>query len=109
MIVAGNARTDARERGWFIGPFMGPPGSPLHADAVEVKWDDLAAGQTRAQWGSSDLWSLSVLVRGRFRLHFADRVHLLAREGDFVRWGPGVLHWWEAEDDSLVLTVRWVP
>ena len=31
----------------------------------------------------------------------------LEREGDYVRWGPGIVHSWQAEDDSAVITV-WI-
>jgi quercetin dioxygenase-like cupin family protein len=32
---------------------------------------------------------------------------LLERQGDYVVWGPGVDHSWRAEEESVVLTVRW--
>ena len=32
---------------------------------------------------------------------------VLSREGDYVRWVPGTDHTWKAEQDSVVLTVRW--
>jgi hypothetical protein len=31
----------------------------------------------------------------------------LAEPGDYVLWGRGVDHSWEAEQDSVVLIVRW--
>jgi quercetin dioxygenase-like cupin family protein len=31
----------------------------------------------------------------------------LTRPGDYVVWGPGVDHSWRAEQDAVVLTVRW--
>jgi quercetin dioxygenase-like cupin family protein len=32
---------------------------------------------------------------------------LLEREGDYVMWGAGVDHTWRAEEDSIVITIRW--
>jgi quercetin dioxygenase-like cupin family protein len=31
----------------------------------------------------------------------------LQRQGDYVVWGKGTDHSWQAEDDSTVITVRW--
>jgi quercetin dioxygenase-like cupin family protein len=32
---------------------------------------------------------------------------VLTRPGDYVLWGPGVDHSWLAEQESVVVTVRW--
>ena len=32
---------------------------------------------------------------------------LLTREGDYVLWEPGEPHYWVAEEDTLIFTVRW--
>ncbi|WP_374005171.1 hypothetical protein [Streptomyces ipomoeae] len=32
---------------------------------------------------------------------------MLERQGDYVVWGRGVDHSWVAEEESVVLTVRW--
>jgi hypothetical protein len=32
---------------------------------------------------------------------------LLARQGDYAMWGPGIDHHWSADEESVVLTVRW--
>jgi hypothetical protein len=31
----------------------------------------------------------------------------LTRQGDYVTWGPGIAILWQAESDSVVITVRW--
>src|SRR2546427_161524 len=36
-----------------------------------------------------------------------DRGTALERPGDYVVWGPGIDHIWQAEADSVVITVRW--
>ena len=51
--------------------------------------------------------SLSILVRGRFRLTFPDGEALLVTPGDYALWPPGVAHGWTAEEDCVVVTVRW--
>jgi quercetin dioxygenase-like cupin family protein len=51
--------------------------------------------------------TLSILVKGRFRLQFPEQEILLSREGDYALWLPGVPHYWSAEEDSVIVTVRW--
>jgi quercetin dioxygenase-like cupin family protein len=51
--------------------------------------------------------ALLVLISGRFRVELPDRSVLLERPGDYVVWGHGVDHTWWADEESVVLTVRW--
>ena len=104
----GNAAEVAqRSRGWFLGHFM-PAGHTLQSEDVELKWFTHARGETRAEWSpASPVRTLNVLVRGRFVLLFPEREVCLAREGDFVLFGPGVPHSYRSEEESVVLTVRW--
>jgi hypothetical protein len=95
-------------RGWFVGHFMGRPEHPLWSRDVELKWGVHRRGDRRPEVAPGDgATALSVLVSGRFVLEFAERERVLARPGDFVLWPPGVAHGWRAEEDSVVLTVRW--
>ncbi len=48
-----------------------------------------------------------VLISGRFLMRFPGRDVLLERQGDYVVWGRGTGHSWCAEEESVVLTVRW--
>ncbi len=109
-VVSGHAATDgAGYRGWIVGHFL-PDGDPRATADVEVKWSVYAGGESRAGWGVNDrAHTLAVLVRGRFRLRFPDRDVLLAQEGDYVLWRPGVPHFWQAEAPAIVLTIRWPP
>ena len=50
---------------------------------------------------------LLLLIRGRFRLDLSVGSVTLEREGDYAVWGPGIDHCWQAEEDSIVITVRW--
>lgn len=65
-------------------------------------------GDERAHWVTGeDRTALQVLVSGRFRVDFPGRSVVLAEQGDYVVWGRGVDHSWYAEEESVVLTVRW--
>lgn len=84
-----------------------PPGDPRHSEAVEIKWGAHPRGEHRAQWVTGEIrTALIVLVSGLFRIEFRDRSVLLSRSGDYVVF-DGVDHSWYAEEDSVVLGVRW--
>jgi hypothetical protein len=110
-VVTGNAAAEDPGRyGWFVGHFVPSPpgGDPRATSAVEVKWAVYDGGETRDGWGTNlKATTLAVLVRGRFRLRFPDRDVLLAEEGDYVLWEPGVPHHWTAESAAVVLSLRW--
>lgn len=66
------------------------------------------AGDERERWATAERrTALLVLISGRFRLDFPERSVVLAEQGDYVLWGRGVDHSWYAEEDAVVLTVRW--
>jgi quercetin dioxygenase-like cupin family protein len=48
-----------------------------------------------------------ILVSGRIRIDVSVGTFLLARQGDYLVWGPGIDHSWRAEEDSVAVTVRW--
>ncbi|MEV7419894.1 signal peptidase I [Streptomyces sp. NPDC089919] len=107
-VYVGNAGRDAPlDRGWLLGHFK-DPGDPRRSEDVEIKWGVHPRGERRARWVRGEhRTALQVLVSGRFRLEFPGRSVVLAEQGDYVVWGKGVDHSWEAEEDSVVLTVRW--
>jgi len=107
-VYVGSAGKDAAmDRGWLLGHFK-EQGDPRHSDAVEVKWGVHSRGEQRAQWVKGEMrTALLVLITGRFRLEFPGRSVVLERQGDYVVWGQGVDHSWFAEEDSVVITVRW--
>jgi hypothetical protein len=108
-ILAGNAYQDgSHHRGWFIGHFFDPSTSIRYSQAVEVKWSVVKAGEEKAQWTMSEqATTLCILIRGKLRLKFPAQDRILCHEGDYVLWSPGVSHGWVAEEDSLVLAIRW--
>jgi hypothetical protein len=108
-VVTGNAGDQATNetRGWFVGHFIAPDDS-RHTGAVEVKWGVHRAGECRQSLAPGDTsTSLSILVRGRFLLMFPDGEVILEAPGDYALWLPGVAHTWMAEEESVVVTVRW--
>ena len=107
-VYVGKAGKDAAlDRGWLLGHFK-EHDDPRHSDAVEVKWGVHPRGEQRTQWVKGEVrTALLVLITGRFRMEFPGRSVLLEEQGDYVVWGQGVDHSWVAEDESVVLTVRW--
>lgn len=107
-VYVGKAGKDAAlDRGWLLGHFK-ERDDPRHSQAVEVKWGVHPKGDERARWVEGEVrTALLVLVSGRFRMEFPGRSVLLEEQGDYVVWGRGVDHSWFAEEESVVLTVRW--
>ncbi|HEX5594948.1 MAG TPA: signal peptidase I [Micromonosporaceae bacterium] len=108
-VYVGNAGTDgAGNAGWLLGHFMPAGVDVQHSTDVEVKWGVHPRGDRRAQWVTGEKrTALLVLVSGRFHVQLRDRTVLLAKQGDYILWGPGVDHAWWAQEESIVLTVRW--
>jgi hypothetical protein len=106
-IYVGSAAQDAlANRGWLLGHFM-PEGDLRHSTDVEIKWGAHPRGDERATWVTGETrTAVIVLVSGRFRLNFRDRNVLLAEPGDYVVFS-GVDHSWYAEEESIILGVRW--
>ena len=126
MFTGGNAVADGTPfHSWFVGNLKGwttsglsagPPGFGLRTSStVEMKWGTHRTGEQRPEWaGCSDKMTMSLLVRGRFRLRFRSpgnrseiTEHLLAREGDYAIWGTEAEHTWIVEEDAVIFTVRW--
>ncbi|MEU9139946.1 signal peptidase I [Streptomyces sp. NPDC048404] len=107
-VYVGNAGKDAAlDRGWLLGHFK-DASDPRHSEAVEIKWGVHPQGDERALWVTGEeRTALLVLISGRFRVELPGRRVLLAEQGDYVVWGRGVDHSWFAEEESVVLTVRW--
>lgn len=107
-LYVGNATIDAAaDYGWLLGHFK-PEGDVRHSEDVEIKWGVHPRGDERAKWATGEVrTALLVLVSGRFRMEFPGRDVVLEKQGDYVLWGPGVDHSWYAEEESIVMTVRW--
>lgn len=106
----GNAADDApQHRGWLVGHFINTDTGGVRSNgAVEIKWAKHPAGDTRDQWTKDDTRTTVVLlIQGRFRVELDTGTARLERQGDYVMWGPGIDHSWHAEQDSIVLVIRW--
>jgi len=107
--TAGNATDDSLDtRGWLVGHFIDPTECVRATTAVEVKWAHHPAGDRRSAWTKDDQrTTLVILISGKFRVDLTGGGKTLSRQGDYVMWGPGVDHSWQALAGSVVLTVRW--
>jgi quercetin dioxygenase-like cupin family protein len=105
----GNAAEDTKDtRGWLLGHFMDPAEGVRHSKDVEIKWATHPAGEQRHEWTADDQrTTLVVLVQGEFRVDLTEGSKVLATQGDYVLWGPGIDHSWEALTDAVVMVVRW--
>jgi quercetin dioxygenase-like cupin family protein len=105
----GNATADGDPyRGWLLGHFISPEDGVRKTDALEIKWGVHPAGQERPEWTDEETrTTLVLLVKGKFRVDLAVSSVVLEKEGDYLLWGPGINHSWQAEDDSVVVTIRW--
>ena len=104
----GNAAADSTaQQDWLVGHFVRPETSLRHSREIELKWGTHRAGEERAEWAAPTTTTISILVRGRMRIRLRDREFVLQREGDYLMLGPDTPHTWRAEEDSLILTVRW--
>jgi len=109
----GNAAADqVRGTGWFVGQFVPPELGPRHQTAVELKWAVHPKGEQRRHGAEANhnATTISVLVHGELRttFHIGGTLHVftLHRQGDYVIFGPQIIHSWEALSDSLALSVR---
>jgi hypothetical protein len=104
----GNAVVDGEERrGWLVGAFMDAGDVRMSTD-VEIKWGIHPAGDWRETWfEQEDRTTVLMLVSGRFRIDLSVGSALLYEQGDYATWGPGIGHSWRAEEDSVVVTIRW--
>jgi len=108
----GNAEADQlRGSGWFVGQFIPAELGLRHQTDVELKWGIHPDGEKRARpWASQHSTTIAVLIEGALKLTFevggAQREITLRTKGDYVAFGPDVVHSWEAVGDTIVLTVR---
>jgi hypothetical protein len=109
----GNAAVDQlRNTGWFIGQFVPAELGLRHQTDVELKWGLHTDGEKRSHpLANGNATTISVLIRGgvlrvTFDVGGTPQVVTLRKEGDYVVFGPDVVHFWEAEGEPIVLSVR---
>ena len=109
----GNAAVDqVRGTGWFVGQFVSPDLGPRHQTDVELKWAVHPDGDRRMHGAEANrnATTISILIRGSLRTTFdiggTSHVVTLAKQGDYVIFGPDIVHSWEALGETVVLSVR---
>ncbi len=108
----GNAEVDqVRGTGWFVGQFVPAELGLRRQTEVELKWGFHPDGDKRPQpWANQNATTISVLIKGSLRITFyfdgTEQEVMLRTEGDYVAFGPGVIHSWEAFGETIVLSVR---
>ncbi len=112
--------------GWFVGSFdeirAGGYNGLRASDDVEVKWYEHPKGQESGVRPISKGLSLSILVDGLFGIWFCEpepgddakptgdwKQFILKDRGDYLIWGPGLFHKWQAIEPSIILSVRPTP
>jgi hypothetical protein len=110
LVSNGNATKDGN-RGWFVGQFVPQSLGLAHQRTLEIKWGRHAKGERRQRFAKSvTATTISILVGGSFitRVRLPDGIREIAltAPGDYIAFGPGVDHSWEAPEDALVITVR---
>jgi hypothetical protein len=108
----GNAKVDqAPGAGWFVGQFIPAEFGLRHQTDVELKWGVHPDGEKRPQpWANQNGTTISVLIEGSLKITFyvdgGQKEVMLRTKGDYVAFGPEVVHSWEAVGDTIVLSVR---
>ena len=108
----GNAEVDqVRGSGWFVGQFVSADLGLRRQTDLEVKWGVHPDGDKRpAPWANRNGTTLSVLVEGQLRVTFhvdgTETDVTMKTKGDYVMFGPDVVHSWEATGHTIVLSVR---
>ncbi len=109
-VVRGNAHVDGRSHGsWFVGHFVDVEQMNLRkTDQAEVQLRRHPEGNRKEGWARNHkACTLVILIRGRFVVEFQEGEVVLGEEGDYALWPPDLPHSWRAEEETLVVTVRW--
>ena len=108
----GNAALDqVHGTGWFVGQFVPPELGLRHQTDVELKWGIHKDGDKRSQpWANGNATTISILIQGTlhvtFQLNETSQMVALRQVGDYIAFGPEMVHSWEAIGDTVVLSVR---
>ena len=82
-----------------------------HQTELELKWGVHPDGEKRSHpWANQNGTTISVLIEGSLRVTFhidgTTKEVTLRTKGDYLAFGPEVVHSWEAIGDTIVLSVR---
>jgi len=103
--VAEQERRGQKGPSWFVGHFQ-PDGDPRKIDTFEVSVSSQFEGWRRGKWGGQKTaWTFSYVVSGVLQVDFEEESVVL-RAGDYVHYGPGVVHHIEVLKDAVWLSCR---
>lgn len=106
-IQTGNAVID-NENGWFVGASLPESLGIRHRSDIELKWSTHKKGEERSEWVTNEIrTTIAVLISGKYEVMFRKKSVSLSNQGDFVMWGKGSDHTGKAQEDSVILTIRW--
>ena len=73
-----------------------------------MKWGVLNAGDARTEWVTGETrTTIGILISGKFTMEFRNKSATFDMPGDYVMWGPGTDHKWNAAEKAVWLTIRW--
>jgi hypothetical protein len=112
-VYIGNAAVDqVRGTGWFVGQFVPAASGLRHQTDVELKWGIHPDGERRSRGPGAvgNATTISILIRGTLNVTFhsggTPQGVTMQNEGDYIIFGPDVVHSWEAVGDTLVVSAR---
>lgn len=112
-VIMGNAFDSpitSSYKGWLVGHFVKDNSELYTSKEVEVKWGVHTKNERKEANGVNILaTTLTILISGSFIMEFPalNKKITLNKIGDYLIFPPGVSHYWVAEADSIVLTIRW--
>ena len=100
-----------RDSGWFVGQFVPAEFGLRRQTDVELKWGVHPDGERRSRpWANENGTTISILIEGCLRVTFhfdgTQQEVTLQTKGDYLVFGPEVVHSWEVVGDTIVLSVR---
>lgn len=113
QFYVGNAATDSVDgSSWFVGQFVPEELGLRHQTDVELKWGVHGQGECRPGGSQANgvATTISILVRGTMQITFeidgSTRLVTLKDAGDYVIFGPKLVHGWKAVTDAVIVSIR---
>jgi hypothetical protein len=99
------------KNGWFIGQFVPESEMFRHQNDFELKWGRHPKGEKRTSFAQyKTATTISILLSGvfftRIKVDAGFTEVTLRAPGEYIAFGPGVPHSWEAIEDCDVLSIR---
>lgn len=97
--------TNNENRGWIIGHFAK---EPFKTNCFELRWSNIKKGEKRDP-SKPDSKTLTILITGKFKNSFPEegKEYIIKKQADYIYFDKGIIHTWEALENSLVLALRW--